>query len=357
MLRRDLVTRSTNIRHRPEGPTEMSICPACGSASTSKLFEVTADQASRNFVSPRQYPDRFRNLKLHLSQLWGSDTCDVRKCADCGFGFADPFVAGGAEFYNLAAPHPSYPSMKWEYARTIEELRGLRTEGKTVIDVGAGFGYFLDLVKEKFFRTSDISAVDYNETSLSVLQSKGFKTFSSDLRANSFEPMKDAFDIIFMFQVFEHMDRVDEVFARLKYLLKPQGSVFIAVPNENRTYYMEGHGSLIDMPPNHIGRWTKEAFASLCQRHGLQLTKCEREPFSVVKFLKEDIVDSFLRRAEKPGSVSEFVRGLPRSQAQRIAQGLIALALAPSRLPAWAYAARHSSTLGSALWMRIDNVS
>jgi ubiquinone/menaquinone biosynthesis C-methylase UbiE len=139
--------------------------------------------------------------------------------------------------------------MKWEYARTIEELQGLRTEGKTVIDVGAGFGYFLDLVKEKFFRTSDISAVDYNETSLSVLQAKGFKTFSSDLRADSFAPMKEAFDIIFMFQVFEHMDRVDEVFARLKYLLKPQGCVFIAVPSANRTYCMEAHGSLIDMPP------------------------------------------------------------------------------------------------------------
>jgi hypothetical protein len=75
-------------------------------------LEVTADQASRNFVNPRQYPVRFRKLKLHLSQLWGRDSCDIRKCADCGFGFADPFVAGGAEFYNLAAPHPSYPSMK-----------------------------------------------------------------------------------------------------------------------------------------------------------------------------------------------------------------------------------------------------
>jgi SAM-dependent methyltransferase len=223
--------------------------------------------------------------------------------------------------------------------------------------VGAGFGYFLDLVKDKYFHTSDISAVDYNETSLSVLESKGFKTFSSDLRADSFEPMKEAFDIIFLFQVFEHMDRVDEVFARLKYLLKAQGSVFIAVPNEIRTYYMEGHGSLIDVPPNHIGRWTKEAFDAICQRHGLQLTKCEREPFNLVKFLKDDIVDSFLRKAEKPGSVSEFVRGLPRSTAQRIAEGLIALAQTPSRFPAWAYAARNSSTLGSALWVKIDKVS
>ena len=263
----------------------MSTCPACGSGSTAKLFEVTADQASRSFVSPRQYPDRSRKLISHLSLLWGRDTCDIRKCADCGFGFADPFVAGGAEFYNLAAPHPSYPTMKWEYERTIEELSGLGTAGKTAIDVGAGFGYFLDHIKDKLFRASDIYAVDYNEAAQQALRSKGYKTFSVDLREDGFTPMKEAFDIIFMFQVFEHMDRVDDVFARLKYLLKAQGSVFIAVPNDIRTHYMEGHGSLIDMPPNHIGRWTKDAFDAVCRRHGLQLSICEREPFNLLKFL------------------------------------------------------------------------
>jgi 2-polyprenyl-3-methyl-5-hydroxy-6-metoxy-1,4-benzoquinol methylase len=336
----------------------MTICPACGSGSTAKLFEVTADEASRHFLNPRQNPDRSRKLTSHLSDLWGSNTCDIRKCADCGFGFADPFVAGGVEFYNLASAYPSYPTMKWEYARTIEELAGLSTDGKTVIDVGAGFGYFLDRVKNKFFRTSDISAVDYNETSQSVLASKGFKTFSSDVRADSFDPLKETFDFICMFQVFEHMDQVDEVFARLKFLLKPQGTVFIAVPNENRTYYMESHGSLIDMPPNHIGRWTKEAFDAICRRHGLQLTKCQREPFNLLRFLKQDIVNSFLRKGEKPGSLTEFVRALPRSKAQRIAQGLTALALSPSRLPAWAYGVRNASTLGgSSLWARIDKVS
>ena len=332
----------------------MSTCPACGNAATAKLFEVTADQASRSFINPRQYPGRSRDLIRHLSLLWGRDTCDIRKCANCGFGFADPFIAGGAEFYNLAAPHPSYPTMKWEYARTIDELGRLGTAGKTAIDVGSGFGYFLDQVKDRFFHASDIYAVDYNEIAQRELRSKGYKTFSVDFREDGLIPMKEAFDIIFMFQVFEHMDRVDEVFARLKYLLKPQGSVFIAVPNDFRTYYMESHGSLIDMPPNHIGRWTREAFAAVCLRHDLRLSIYEREPFQLSKFLREDIVDSFLRRAEKPGSISEFVRGLPRSKAQRIAQAVIALALSPLRLPAWIYAARHRSTLGSALWVKID---
>ncbi|RWM39495.1 class I SAM-dependent methyltransferase [Mesorhizobium sp.] len=343
---------------RALGTSVMTICPACGSKSTVKLFEVTADEASRHFINPRQDPERSRKLTSHLSDLWGSDACDIRKCSDCGFGFADPFVAGGVEFYNLAWAHPSYPTMRWEYARTIVELTGLKTKGKTVVDVGAGFGYFLDRVKGKFFEISDISAVDYNEESQSVLSSKGFKTFSNDVRAGSFDSMREAFDFICLFQVFEHMDHVDDVFARLKFLLRPRGSVFIAVPNDNRTYYMESHGSLIDMPPNHIGRWTKGAFAAMCRRHDLQLTKCEREPFNLLGFLKQDIVNSYLRKGEKPGTLSEFVRALPRSRAQRIAQGLTALAISPSRLPAWAYAVKNASTLGgNALWARIDKVS
>ena len=120
----------------------MSTCPACGSASTAKLFEVTAGQASRSFVSPRQYPDSSRKLIHHLSLLWGRDTCDTRKCAECGFGFADPFVAGGAEFYNLAAPHPSYPTMKWEYARTIEELTASAPTEKRRSMSAPGLGIF-----------------------------------------------------------------------------------------------------------------------------------------------------------------------------------------------------------------------
>lgn len=335
----------------------MSACPACGNSSTAKLFEVSADEASRSFVNPRQCPDRSRQLTRHLSFLWGRNTCEIRMCADCGFGFADPFVAGDADFYNLAAPHPSYPTMKWEYARTIEELNGMSTAGKTVIDVGAGFGYFLDLIKDKFFHASDIYAVDYNEAALLALRAKGYKTFSVDLREDGFNSMKEAFDIIFMFQVFEHMDRIDEVVARLKYLLKPHGSAFIAVPNEMRTLYMERHGSLLDVPPNHIGRWTKNAFEVICRRHGLQLSNCEREPFNLLTFLQQDIVDSFLCKAEKPGSLGEFVRGLPRSKTQRIMQALLALALSPSRLPAWVYAFRNSPRLGSALWVKIDKGS
>lgn len=54
--------------------------------------------------------------------------------------------------------------------------------------MGAGFGYFLDHIKDRFFHASDIYAVDYNETAQQALRSKGYKTFSVDFREEGFAP-------------------------------------------------------------------------------------------------------------------------------------------------------------------------
>ena len=100
---------------------------------------------------------------------------------------------------------------------------------------------------------------------------------------------------------------------------------------------MEGHGSLIDMPPTTSAAGPK--------KHSLRSvggTACDEKmragAVQPVQIPEGGHRRQLLRKAEKPGSVSEFVRGLPRSQ-RRIAQGLMAPALSPSRLPAWVYAA------------------
>ena len=109
---------------------------------------------------------------------------------------ADPFVAGGAEFYNLAAPHPAIPTMKWEYERTIEELSGLGTAGKTAIDEPP------TRLFSRSHQGQTLSRVRYlrgrlQRSSATGLAMKGYKTFSVDLREDGFTPMKEAFDIIF----------------------------------------------------------------------------------------------------------------------------------------------------------------
>jgi SAM-dependent methyltransferase len=177
---------------------------------------------------------------------------------------------------------------------------------------------------------------------------------SDDIRSETFASKEGAFDFIFMFQVVEHMDRLDALFERIRYVLKPGGSVFLTVPNPVRTEFQETHGSLLDMPPNHIGRFTERAFFKLAKTAGLTVTSAEFEPFDALHFLKEDIVFSFSRRAQNPASLAHSLRKLPRGFFSKAVQAAGAALSAPSRLGAWRDAFANRSHMGASLWVQID---
>ena len=74
------------------------------------------------------------------------------------------------------------------------------------------------------------------------------------------------------FEFVEHMDDLDGLFGRISQLLRNDGLLFIAVPNAGRVAFNEQNGSLLDTPPNHIGRWSPAAFRILGSRHCLNST-------------------------------------------------------------------------------------
>jgi SAM-dependent methyltransferase len=329
-------------------------CPSCHGGQARLILCVTATEAAQHFVLRSAEPERHQRLIAHIRSLWRGDTGQVFKCGACGFGFSWPFVAGDAEFYDLAYSNLGYPRMKWEFTRTLKALQSRDVRGKTAIEIGAGFGYFLDLVTDKLFNPFDIAAIEYNKTSLAMLRAKGYAAVSDDLLSEAFDGRKAAFDFIFMFQVVEHMDRLDGLFGRLHTLLKAGGSAFIAVPTQTRIDYQEAHGSLVDMPPNHVGRWTRRAFETVSERCGLSVSAAEVEPFNAWKFLKQDVYYSHIRRAQKPGSLSGRVRSLRRGKARKAAEAAVAALSVPSRLPAWSAAFANRANMGGSLWVQID---
>ncbi|RAI43331.1 class I SAM-dependent methyltransferase [Rhodoplanes roseus] len=330
-------------------------CPACLSADVHSILSVSVAQAAQSIILPKSDPARSDRLTRHIASLWGGDRCEILKCRECGFGFAWPFVAGDAEFYNVANADVVYPRMKWEYRRTLEALRSLPTRDMTALEVGAGNGYFLDLVSPDPIRPENIHAVEYNSKSIASLERRGYRTTAADIRDPCFDDRRNAFDVVFMFQVVEHMDKVGELFERLHYLLKPNGSAFIAVPNPRRIEYQEAHGSVLDMPPNHIGRWTPGAFAALSSRTGLRLAESEVEPLDWAEFLEHDISYSHIRRTQlHPDGVSARIRSLPRSRFRRLGEAAIATMFIPSRLGSWLAAYADRKDMGGSLWVRLE---
>jgi SAM-dependent methyltransferase len=329
-------------------------CPACAATTVHRHFRsFTAREAAQHFVLAQEYPQQHEELVKAIRRLWQAEQCDMLECAQCGLGFAHPFVGGDAEFYNLAYPYSDYPKDKWEFRRTLVELRKQSTEARQVLEIGAGFGYFLEQISPSLFRPEDVTAIEYNDTARARLVSAGYNALGVDVRSSALASVVGRMDCVFMFQVLEHLSGLDELMARLNQLMRPAASLFIAVPNQKHVNFNEVHGSLCDMPPNHISRWTPKSIKAFANRHGFELQSCELEPSNWRDFVRQDLVFSHMRRAQTPGTLSNRVRGAERGPWRKRAEGLVALSALPARLPVWLSAAQDPAVRPNSLWARL----
>jgi len=325
-----------------------SPCPVCKSEQTDILYAVTPEEAAQHFVLREGDYERHRKLSAHIERLWHGSVCVVRRCLKCQFGFADPYVGGDAMFYQLAYPRAVYPSERWEYGRTIETLEKDGFEGQRVLEVGAGFGAFLDKIADDHAPRSGITALEFSNRAIEVLREKGYRAIQEDIRSVDLEP---GFDAVFLFQVVEHLDGLDLLFSRLAELVRVGGRVFISVPNAGKVDFQESSGSLLDMPPNHIGRWSRSAFPIIAAAHHLEVNTVDVQPFAIASFIKEDIGYGYLRKAQESGTLLNWSRAQRGTKGGKLLGAAFAVACAPLRVPVWCRAAAAGQEIGGSFWV------
>ncbi|SHG57285.1 Methyltransferase domain-containing protein [Flavobacterium micromati] len=102
-------------------------------------------------------------------------------------------------------------------------INSLQPNKGRILDIGAGTGDFLLVAKENGWITV---GVEPSDKAKAIAKKKGvsFVEATSELENHSF-------DIISMWHVFEHVPNLENQIAELKRLLKPNGTLIIAVPN------------------------------------------------------------------------------------------------------------------------------
>ena len=332
---------------------DYNYCPACLGTACRPFLLVTAEEAAQHFVTDERDHRRHDELVKIITELWQGSTCEIYICDECGFGFSIPFVAGNPSFYNVAYPGASYPSAKWEFSRTVKALQDDHSTDKAALEIGAGAGFFFDMVCGRFFDKKRMLAIEFNDTARVRLHEKGYNAIGCDFRSPDVLETIGKFDYIFMFQCLEHMDKLEELFSSLRSLTQPSGKVFIAVPNLTRIQFQEESGSLLDMPPNHIGRWNLQAFEAVTGRHGFKVIGHEIEPFDVLEYVQQDVLYYFKKRAQQRGSFSNYTQRISLKWLRRIAEAMAAVMLAPMRVTVWARAS-HMKQMGGALWVQLQ---
>ena len=287
-----------------------STCPLCSCDSATKLWEASCSEQASHFLSPLVDRDKYEMLKDHIQYLQKSSFVSLNKCSDCNFIYSSPNFAGDQKFYDLIFSDTNkYPQNRWEFNKSIEIIKNSKFKRPKILEIGSGDGAFIrKLVKKGLTTKNAITAIEYSKFGKSKIQKFGIKCLSIDIKkTNNILPHKK-YDFICLFQVLEHLDNIHKLIDRLKNLLSKNGELLIAVPNDKVIKFNELNGALLDMPPNHIGRWSKNAFTKYCDLNNMNLLEHKVEPFSLKKFLLMFFSYRFLRKAQKQNSIAAYIK-------------------------------------------------
>ena len=323
-------------------------CPVCSTNKAHHLWSVTSKEAAQHFVLAEKYPERFSDLVSHIEVLWGKNTCEVVRCDNCAFCYSHPYIAGDAKFYDLAYIYSTYPSWKWEFQQTYDVLSKHSNSNIKFMEIGAGDGAFVKRVAENIVPKENIFCTEFSVYGREQIEKFGVKCMPVDFRTLSSPELMKNFDAVCMFQVLEHLDNLEPLFQKLNWLMKSGGSLFIAVPNGNRIEFNELNGALLDMPPNHIGRWNKKCFEIIGKQNGFRVEDYKMEEDDFVAGVKEFAFYRLLRRSQKSGS---FENRLFTIKNKSVFKLMKMMAFAVNLVLAIPVFTKKESRLGSSQWV------
>ena len=133
-----------------------------------------------------------------------------------------------------------------------------------ILDIGAGTGDFLLECKNQNW---EILGIEPNDKAKGIAVGKGIKFGDTIEKLES-----NSFDVITMWHVLEHVPDVEHQVAELKRLLKPSGTIIIAVPNfksYDANHYKE-FWAAYDVP-RHLWHFSKTAIEKIFDKQNMNL--------------------------------------------------------------------------------------
>ncbi len=145
---------------------------------------------------------------------------------------------------------------KWSLQKKAKLILQQLADVGSLLDVGAGTGDFLKVAKEKGWQ---VHGMEPNKNAANLALEKGI-----DLKAslNDFEGKQ--FDVVTLWHVLEHIPDLEETILKLAALVKPQGTLIIAVPNF-KSFDARHYGKFwaaYDVP-RHLWHFSKESMKNL----------------------------------------------------------------------------------------------
>jgi 2-polyprenyl-3-methyl-5-hydroxy-6-metoxy-1,4-benzoquinol methylase len=148
----------------------------------------------------------------------------------------------------------------------LDLINSLQPVKGRILDIGAGTGDFLFVAKQNGWQTIGVEPSD-KAKAIALKKEVPFVEDTTELEGHSF-------DVITMWHVLEHVPNLDSQIKELKRLLKPNGSLIVAVPNFKSfdAKYYGAFWAAYDVPI-HFWHFSKKAIKTIFEKEEMELEK------------------------------------------------------------------------------------
>lgn len=208
----------------------------------------------------------------------------IHQCPKCNFAFTQDFPCeeeigkyyDAPEYISHSDTHQGFINSLYHQARKISLKSKTKMASKyssdqaeTLLDIGSGTGYFLNAMRLKKWV---VTGIEKSETTREYAHTKfGLNIQDSDYLFKMPDKIKD---VVTMWHVLEHIERLNDTMANLHRILKDDGVLFIALPNKKSAdaiSYKE-HWAAYDVP-RHLWHFSPNDFRQFAEKHNFKVEK------------------------------------------------------------------------------------
>ena len=211
-----------------------------------------------------------------------SDTFSAMRCGSCGLVFLNP-RPDVSEFETIY-PHNYHAfdfsekdfgvvykiRSRLEAKRLLSWCKGLPNEAR-ILDVGCGDGFHLNLLKNYGRKTWRLEGVDLDKRAVEMAEKSGLKVHLGSIE--TLRLPENAFDLAFMIQTIEHLEKPFEILAAIKDVLKPGGKLVVVTDNTDSldfNIFKNRHWGGYHFP-RHWNLFNRNSLANLAEKVGFEI--------------------------------------------------------------------------------------
>lgn len=259
------------------------------------------------------------------------------RCRDCDLVFVNPQLDAAEvariyedkkdpneviEIYTRLAT----PGVIGEYDRKLEQIETLRGSKGRILDFACAAAYF---VERAAARGWDAHGVDIGSWVGLAAERRGIRNVHiGQLSELSFP--ESYFDVIYAAQVFEHLQAPVAILAELRRILRPDGLLYVDVPNYRTIPIMLGRDDFfLNSPPQHINFFTPRTLELLLKSGGFHIEFLSTEgglkwENLIGRPIASDIADAYRARTADNRSVPRTYRWSAAASLKSVLRPLVA---------------------------------